>query len=83
MAHVACRDHGFDLSSKQLLESRDQINLEPVGILEDLRVEQDLVGLAEAKLQLVLVKELFVRLYDGIRGANTDRIHCSRIPLLS
>jgi uncharacterized protein (DUF427 family) len=33
-----------------------------VGILEDLVVEEDLVGFAEAELQLVLVEQLFVSL---------------------
>jgi hypothetical protein len=60
VAHVARRDHGFDLPTKHFLQSRDQVNLEFVGILEDLRVEQDLVGFAEAELELVLVEELFV-----------------------
>jgi hypothetical protein len=33
-----------------------------VGILEDLVVEEDLVGFAEAELQLILVEQLFVSL---------------------
>jgi hypothetical protein len=50
------------LSSKNLLESPDQIDLEFVCIFEDLRVEQDLVGFAEAEVELVLVEEFFVGL---------------------
>jgi hypothetical protein len=60
MAHVACRNHGFDFSPKEFLESRDQIDLEFVGIFENLRVEQDLVRLTEAEVELVLVEKLFV-----------------------
>jgi hypothetical protein len=62
VSHVARRDHGLNLASENLLESPDQVDLEFVCIFEDLRVEQDLVGLAEAEVELVLVEEFFVRL---------------------
>jgi len=42
------------------LQSRYEVDLEFVGIFEDLRVEEDLVGFAEAEVELVLVEELFV-----------------------
>jgi hypothetical protein len=62
VAHVACRDHGLDFAPKDFLESSDQVDLEFVCIFEDLRVEQDLVGFAEAEIELVLVEQFFVRL---------------------
>jgi hypothetical protein len=62
MAHVARRNHGLYLPSEDFLQSRDEIDLELVGILEDLRVEQDLIRFAKAEVELVLVKQLFVGL---------------------
>ena len=60
MSHIARRDHGLDLAAKHLLQSRKEVNLEVVGILEDLRVEEDLVWFAEAEVEFVLVQLLFV-----------------------
>lgn len=62
MAHVARRNHGFDLSTKNFLQSRDEVDLESVGIFEDLRIEEHLVGFAEAKVELILVEQLLVSL---------------------
>jgi hypothetical protein len=62
VSHVARRNHRLDLPTQNLLQSRDQIDLELVRIFEDLRVEQDLVGFAEAEVELVLVEEFFVGL---------------------
>ena len=44
------------------MQAGDEVDLGLEGIVEDLRVEQDLVGLAEAKVELVLVEQLLVRL---------------------
>lgn len=62
MSHVACRDHRLDLATQDFFEARDKVNFEFVGILEDLGIEEDLVGFAEAEVELVLVKQLLVRL---------------------
>ena len=60
MPHVARGDHRLDLTAKHLLQSREQVDFEVVGILEDLRVEKDLVGFAKAEVEFVLVQLLFV-----------------------
>jgi hypothetical protein len=60
VAHVACGYHGLYFSAKQFLQARDEVDFELVGIFEDLRVEEDLVGFAEAKVEFVLVEEFFV-----------------------
>jgi hypothetical protein len=65
VAHVACGDHGLYLAAKQLLQARDEVDLEFVGIFKDLRVEDDLVGFAEAEVEFVLVEEFFVCLYEN------------------
>jgi hypothetical protein len=62
VAHVARRDHGLHLSAEHALDARYEVDLVIVGILEDLVVEEDLVGFAEAELQLILVEQLFVSL---------------------
>lgn len=62
MAHVALGDHGFYFGAEDLLQTADEVDLEFVGILKDSGVEQDLVGLAETEVELVLVEQLFVGL---------------------
>ena len=52
------------MATKNFFKSRDKIDLEFVRIFEDLRVDEDLVGLAEAEVELVLVQKLFVRLFS-------------------
>jgi hypothetical protein len=66
MAHVACGDHGFYRPAEHLLQSRHEVDLELIRIFEDLGVEEDLVGFAEAEVELVLVEELFVGLYSEL-----------------
>jgi hypothetical protein len=59
------RDHRLDFSAAEhLLQSPDDVDLEFVGILQDLGIEQDLVGLAEAEVEFVLIEQLFVGLVD-------------------
>jgi hypothetical protein len=60
VAHVACGNHGLYLSAKQFLQARDEVDLELVGIFEDLRVEENLIGFAEAEVEFILVEEFFV-----------------------
>jgi hypothetical protein len=79
VAHVARRDHGLDFASKDFLESSDQVDLEFVCIFEDLRVEQDLVGFAEAEIKLVLVEQFFVRL-EKLSAAQWRRMQRVHIP---
>jgi hypothetical protein len=50
VAHVARCDHGLYLSAEHAFDPRDEVDLVGVGILEDLVVEEDLVGFAEAEL---------------------------------
>ena len=77
MAHVACRYHGLDLSAEYFLQSRDEVDLEFVGIFEDLRIEDHLVGFAEAEVELVLVQELFVGLTIALAANNSKtRMEC-------
>jgi hypothetical protein len=66
VAHVAGGDHGFDFCAEHLLEAPDEVDFEFVGIEQDGRVEEDLVGLAEAKVELVLVEQLFVCLWWSV-----------------
>jgi hypothetical protein len=64
-ANVTLRDHRLDFSAAEhLLQSPDDVDLEFVGILQDLGIEQDLVGLAEAEVEFVLIEQLFVGLVD-------------------
>jgi hypothetical protein len=76
VAHVALGDHGLYFGTEHFLEAPDEVDLELVCILQDGRVEEDLVGLAEAKVELVLVEQLFV----GLRPLVDARI---TVPLSS
>jgi hypothetical protein len=59
------------------LQSRDEVDLEFVGIFEDLRIEDHLVGFAEAEVELVLVQELFVGLTIALAANNSKtRMEC-------
>ena len=62
MSHVASCDHRLHLPPEHLLYARDKVDLEIVCILQDLRVEQDLVRFAESKVDFVLVELFLVRL---------------------
>jgi hypothetical protein len=62
VAHVALGDHGLYFCAEHFLEAPDEVDLELVRILQDGRVEEDLVGFAEAEVELVLVEQLFVGL---------------------
>jgi hypothetical protein len=79
VAHVACRNHGLDFSPEEFLESRNQIDLEFVGIFENLRVEQDLVGFAEAEVELVLMEKFLVCL-NTMLVSNHCRLFWFRMP---
>lgn len=76
VAHGALGDHGLDLALENGLQALDQVDFGAVGIFEDGAVEQDLIGLAEAKLDLILVHQLAVGLCalelhgDGRLGAS-------------
>jgi hypothetical protein len=62
VAHVALGDHGLYFCAEDLLEAPDEVDFELVRILQDGRVEEDLVGLAKTEVELVLVEQLFVGL---------------------
>jgi hypothetical protein len=58
------------LPAEHFLQARDEVDFEFVGIFEDLRVEEDLVGLAEAEVEFVLVEEFFVCLDEVLAADN-------------
>src|SRR5690242_1547430 len=60
VAHVALSDHGFYFCAEDLLQAADKVDLKFICILQDRRVEQDLVRLAETEVELVLVEQLLV-----------------------
>jgi precorrin-3B methylase len=62
VAHVAGCDHGLYGAAEEFLEAREQVDFCGVGIEQDGGVEEDLVGFAEAEVELVLVEEFFVGL---------------------
>ena len=72
-------DHGFYFCAENFFEAADKVDLEFVGILQDSRVEEDLVGLAKSKIELVLVEQFFVGLY--VLVVNSKREYLYRMPL--
>jgi len=64
MSHVACSNHGLHLTTEHFLQSCDEVDFASVRIFENLRVEKDLVGFTEAKVEFILMEELFVGLND-------------------
>ena len=84
MSHVALRDHGLDFCAQHFLQPPHEVDFEFVGILQDGRVEQDLVGLAESEVELVLVEQLFVGLQKlAPQNNNTELIRSHTFARLS
>lgn len=60
VAHRALGDEDLDLAVQGVGEVLRQVHGEAVGILDELGVDEDLVGLAEAECELELLKQFAV-----------------------
>ena len=63
MSHIAGCNHGLYFCAKHFFETSNDVDFKFVCVEKDRGIEEDLVGLAESEVELILVEQLFISLY--------------------